>query len=263
MFKRKRLIIVVVLLGVLAQSLVNFARAKYVIPILMYHSVDPSAKKDNLLSVSLDSFQRQMRFLKEHHYNVVTLAEVVDIIKNKKKVPAHTIAITFDDGCKDVYIYAFPVLKKYNFPAAVFIVINEISLIQENRMSWDDVYTMQASGLITLGSHTTNHPNLAELTSEETIKNEIQGSKKILEEKLGRRVDTFCYPSGRFNEKSRKAVIDAGYELAVASNPGKGFPDDDIFALKRIRISSNAANLFIFWIEASGYYNLMRESKRK
>ncbi|MBU1998869.1 MAG: polysaccharide deacetylase family protein [Candidatus Omnitrophica bacterium] len=263
MLKHKRLIIVVILLGVLTLWLVNLARTKYVIPILMYHSVDPAADNDNLLSVTLDSFQRQMRFLKEHRYNVISLKEVADIIKNKKKVSANTIAITFDDGCRDVYIYAFPVLKKYNFPAEVFIVVNEVGLVQENRMSWDEVNAMQASGLIHFGSHTINHPNLAELTSEETIKNEIQGSKKILEEKLGRRVDSFCYPSGRFNAKSRKAVIDAGYELAVATNPGKGSPNDDIFALKRLRISSNADNLFIFWVESSGYYNLIREGKRK
>ena len=99
--------------------------------------------------------------------------------------------------------------------------------------------------------------------SEEELKNELQGSKKILEEKLARKIDIFCYPGGRFNEKIRQAVIDAGYQVAVATNPGKKIPDNDIFALKRIRISKNCDNLFVFWVEISGYYNLMRENRHK
>lgn len=263
MLKHKRLIIAVVILGVLIVPLVNYVRSKYVIPILMYHSIDPDAPKDSLLAVTPDVFRKQMRFLKEHRYNVVTLAEAVDIIKNKKKSPAHTIAITFDDGYRDNYTYAFPILKDYNFPATIFIVANEVGRVQENRFTWDDISVMQASGIIAFGSHTMNHPNLEQVISQEILKNEIQGSKKILEEKLGRSVDAFCYPSGRFNAKARAAVMDAGYKFAVATNPGKRIPDDDIFLIKRLRISKNCANLFIFWVETSGYYNFMRERLHK
>ncbi len=71
----------------------------------------------------------------------------------------------------------------------------------------------------------------------------------------------FSYPSGRFSKAARQAVIDAGYKLAVATNPGRRIPDDDIFLIKRLRVSKNCDNLFIFWIETSGYYNFMRESK--
>ena len=86
---------------------------------------------------------------------------------------------------------------------------------------------------------------------------------KILEEKLGRRINAFSYPAGRFNDRIRQLVMAAGYKLAVATNPGKKFADDDIFALKRLRISANSNNLFIFWVETSGYYNFMREHRHK
>ncbi len=261
MFKRNRLIIVLVLLGIAVFSYLSFIRHRYVLPIIMYHSINTNTQNNSLLVVTPENFRRQMRFLKEHDYHVVSLEEAADFIRNKKRVPSHTIAITFDDGYKDNYTYALPILKEYHFPATIFIVVNEVGVPPEQRLSWDEIYAMQRTGLITFGSHTMNHPNLAGVTSGEALKNEIQGSKKILEEKLGKKVETFSYPSGRFSKAARQAVIDAGYKLAVATNPGKRIPDDDIFVLKRIRISKNCNNLFIFWIETSGYYNFMRESK--
>jgi len=263
LFKRKRLIIAVVFVSVLIFSFVNFIQPKYVIPIAMYHSINPNAQKDNRLVITPQAFARQMRFLKKHNYNVITLEKAADIIKNKKKAPANTIVLTFDDGYKDNYTYAFPILKKYGFPATLFIIIDEVGRPEGDMVSWDDIYAMQASGLVTIGSHTFRHPYLIDLTSREDIRREIQDSKKVLEIKLGRKVDAFCYPAGRFNKEIRQIVIDSGYKIAVATNPGKEIPDDDVFALKRLRISQNCANLFIFWIETSGYYNLIRENRKK
>jgi len=122
---------------------------------------------------------------------------------------------------------------------------------------------MQDSGLIHFGSHTLGPEPLINIKSGQEIKKQIFDSKKILEEKLGRRVDMFSYPEGLFNEKIKQLVKDAGYKLAVATNPGKKFANDDIFALKRLRISANADNLFVYWIETSGYYNFMREHRHK
>jgi hypothetical protein len=84
-----------------------------------------------------------------------------------------------------------------------------------------------------------------------------------LEEKLGRPISAFSYPEGRFNNKIKQLVMYAGYTVAVATNPGKRFANDDIFALKRLRISANCNNLFIYWVETSGYYNFMRERRHK
>lgn len=78
---------------------------------------------------------------------------------------------------------------------------------------------------------------------------------------MGCPVNAFSYPEGRFNDRIRKLVINAGYKLAVATNPGKKFPSDDIFALKRLRISSTSNNLFVFWIETSGFYTFVKEHR--
>jgi len=262
--RRKKLIIAAVIIaGISIAAFAGFVRSKYMIPIIMYHSVNPVAREDNrLLVVSPETFEKQMRFLKDRRYNVITLEEAAEIISGKKKAPARAIAITFDDGYKDNYTYAFPILKKYNFPATIFIVANEIG-VEPDRLTWDLVRAMQQSGLITFGSHSMSHPNLATVVSEEALKNEIVGSKKALEERLGVTVSAFCYPSGRYSAQSRAAVVAAGYKLAVVTNPGKKVPDDDIFLIKRLRISKNCDNLWTFWAETCGYYNLMREFKHK
>ncbi len=180
MFKRKRLVFLA-LFAVLIFSFLSFVRHKYVLPVVMYHSINPDTQNNSLLVVTPENFRRQMRFLKEHHYNVVSLEEAADFISKKKRPPPRTIAITLDDGFKDNYTYVLPILKEYNFPATIFIVVNEVGVPPDKRLSWDEIQAMQRSGLITFGSHTVNHPNLAEVTSGESIKNEIQGSKKILE----------------------------------------------------------------------------------
>ena len=261
MSKRKVLITIFGLIILFVIFSVNFIRGNYVVPIVMYHSVNPNAKPEKKLTVSTETFERQMHFLKSHHYNVLPLDSLAVLIKERKKIPPKTIAITFDDGYKDNYIYAFPILKKYNLPATIFIITDLIN--RADKLSWDEIKEMQNSGIITFGSHTLGHKDLINIKSEQDLKRQIFDSKKILEEKLGCRVDAFSYPRGGFNERIKQLVMQAGYKLAVATNPGRKFANDDIFALKRLRISANANNLFVFWIETSGYYNFIREHRHK
>jgi len=261
MSKRKVLITVFGVIAVFLVFTVNFIRGRYVTPIIMYHSVTPAASPRNMLAITDATFERQMDFLKSRRYNVVPLETLAAMIREKKRIPPKTISITFDDGYKDNYIYAFPILKKYNLPATLFVIINEVE--RPDRVSWDEIKQMQDSGLITIGSHTIGPQPLIDYKSKDELKKQIFDSKKVLEEKLGLQVNTFSYPGGMFNSAIRQLVIDAGYKCAVATNPGKKFPSDDIFALKRLRISSNCHNLFVYWVETSGYYNLMREYRRK
>ena len=261
MSKRKILAVILGTIFISAFFLAGFFRQKYVVPILMYHSVNPNAKPENRLAVSIKSFERQMHFFKRYHYNVMALEGLANLIKEKKKIPPKTVALTFDDGYKDNYTYAFPILKKYNFPATVFIIIKEVGRSQEDRLSWEEIQVMRDSGIITFGSHTLGPEPLINIKSEQKLRSEIFDSKRILEEKLGKRITAFSYAGGMFNENIRQLVINAGYKFAVATNPGKKFANDDIFALKRLRISSSSDNLFVFWLETTGLYTFIKEHR--
>lgn len=242
---------------------VSVVKSNYVVPILMYHSVAPLKNNSDRLTVSPGTFDRQMRFLKENKYNVVFLEEIADLIRSKKRIPPKTVAVTFDDGYKDNFRNAFPILKKYNLKASIFIIFNEVGRVQNDRLSWKEIMLMRDSGLITFGSHAIGPEPLINIRSSDEVKWQIFQSKKMLEEKLSSPVAMFSYPEGRFTPQIRQFVIDAGYTLAVATSPGKKFPDDDVYLLKRLRISENAGNLFVFWIETSGYYTFIKEHRRK
>jgi len=260
MRKHRRLILLTSALAA-AVVLAVFVRSQYVLPVLMYHSVKSSVPEGNRLIVSEATFERQMRFLRERGYTVLSLADIGDYIERQKKLPPRAVVITFDDGYRDNYTYAFPVLKKYNIPATIFLIVDSVG--EPDKLTWDQIREMRDSGLISFGSHTRSHPFLTSLGSPDDLRREIVGSKTILEQRLGGSVETFCYPMGRFNETIRQTVKDAGYTVAVVTNPGKSCPSNDVFAFKRLRISENAGNLFIFWVETSGFYNLIREHRHK
>lgn len=248
---------------ILVSFSIVFIKSNYVVPIIMYHSVNPDAKRENRLAVTPQAFERQMSFLKRHNYNVLPLEKLAALIKQKQKIPSKTIAITLDDGYKDNYTYAFPILKKYNLTANIFVIYNEVERPQNDRLSWPEIKEMQSSGLIYFGSHTLGPEPLINIKSRAEIKRQIFESKKALEKKLGQAVIMFSYPEGRFTPIIRQLVIDAGYQLAVATSPGKNFPNNDVFALKRLRISENAKNLFVFWFETTGFYTFIKEHRRK
>ena len=259
MLRSKKTTIVSGVIVITVLLVAGFMRQQYVVPIIMYHSVNP--RVEDRLTVSAKTFERQMAFLKRNHYNVLSLQELVNLIKEKKKIPHHTIAITIDDGYKDNYDYAFPILKKYNLPAAIFIIINEVGW--PNRLNWNEIKIMDEGGIITFGSHTLDHPYLPDVESYEELKRQIFDSKKILEEKLGEKVNMFCYPTGGFNARVRQLVIDAGYKAAVALKSTGRYPASDVFSLRRIKVSEQDNNLLLFWIKISGFYNIFREAKYK
>jgi peptidoglycan/xylan/chitin deacetylase (PgdA/CDA1 family) len=255
---RRILLIACLALFVAAAALaaVFIKSTAYVVPILMYHSID---NNDNVtkLSVSPKSFARQMEFLSKNNYNVVPLEKVVSYIKKKEKPPQKTIAITLDDGFYNNYQYAYPVLKKYNMPATIFIIVNRVG--NPGFLNWEEIKEMADSGIVEIGSHTKVHFWLLG-SDDRFLQDEVAGSKKILEEKLGRKINSFCYPMGAFDAKSEKAVEDAGYACAVSTSP-RGVAPDDIYALKRIRVSHSADNLFVFWAETARLYTWFKRHR--
>ncbi|MFA5286984.1 MAG: polysaccharide deacetylase family protein [Candidatus Omnitrophota bacterium] len=259
--KIKALVIISVFL-VIILSFIGFVSGHYVVPILMYHSVnsktDPVMKA---LIVNPQTFERQMRFLRERGYNILPLESLAGLIREDKKLPSKAVAVTFDDGYKDFYKYAFPVLKKYKIPATMFLIVDEVE--RPDRLSWDEIKEMQASGLITFGSHSMGAEPLIKISSEDELKRQIFYSKEVLEGKLACPVNIFSYPEGFLNKHIRELVIQAGYKLAVATKTGNCYPVKDLFVLKRVRISESAGNPFNLWAKVSGYHSFFKDNKKR
>ena len=247
----KNKIIIISVISILAGVMLGtFLKYAYVPPILMYHSVGDT---DNItkLSVSPENFERQMKFLKDNRYNVITLEKMAGYIREGKRPPYKSIAITFDDGYYNNYQYAYPVLKKSDLPATIFIIVSKIGL--PGWLGWKELKEMSDSGLVTIGSHTVMHHWLPAVGTE-VLKHELGDSKAILENNLGKPVNLFCYPLGVYNDRVKRFVKEAGYGCAVTSNMGQYEKGIDVYSIKRIKISRTSDNLFVFWFETSGYY---------
>jgi glycosyltransferase involved in cell wall biosynthesis/peptidoglycan/xylan/chitin deacetylase (PgdA/CDA1 family) len=219
---------------------------------LFYHSLD-SGKP-------LANFLRHMDYLKRNGYQIVSIEEILAYIKGRKELPSRSVCLTFDDGYSDNYERVFPVLKKYNVPAAVFLSTKymasrnpkEIDLrMGERFLSWGEIREMARSG-VDFGSHGYNHCDLTRLSSDKSFE-EILLSKQLIEENLSRKVRCFSYPYGRYDKRTQGLVEKAGFEAAFITIPGTIRPGDDPYALKRTLIAPTDS-LFDFKKKVSGVF---------
>ncbi|MDE2222894.1 MAG: polysaccharide deacetylase family protein [Candidatus Omnitrophica bacterium] len=197
--------------------------------------------------------------MKRHGYHVISFDDLVSGLKKGQSFSHNTVVIEFDDGYENNYTRAFPILKKYGFPATIFLVSGWVG--KKGMLTWDEVKEMEKSN-ITMGAHTQHHPYLPRLSLAQA-QSEIAGSKKIIEQHLGHPVDYFCYPVGGFTEEIKRMVQRDGYKAAVTTNRGTDRFDHDLYELKRIHINNSDDRYWglILWAKFSGYYNLFRHFK--
>lgn len=203
--------------------------------ILMYHSIGDNRE---FFTVSEKEFDRQMAYLKENNFNVVTLMALVGMLENKLLIPNKTIAITFDDGYEDNFQNAFPILSKYGFPATIFVSTANIGgkLIARrgtrlNIVSIGEIIEMGKSGLISFGSHSHDHIKLTSLDKVE-INKQLSVSKKILENILNNEQTFFAYPSGRADD-GVKNIAKEYFRIGFGVQKGRVMLGDDMMELKR------------------------------
>jgi len=235
--------------------LYDYLRRRYVknsrVIVLMYHRIGNNNNTPDI-SVTTKNFDYQMAYLKRN-FNIVSLDELVEKFKYNSCVEKDTIAITFDDGFRDNYINAYPILRKYNIPATIFVVTGSVGK-QFEMLSKDEINIMQKGNII-FGAHTVTHKILSEV-DRQTALSEINDSKFMLEEILQERVKYFAYPKGKkrdFTDETVQMVKEAGYVAAFSTENGNViYSNSNIFALNRIGIRNYP--LFVFKVRVSGIF---------
>jgi peptidoglycan/xylan/chitin deacetylase (PgdA/CDA1 family) len=210
--------------------------------ILFYHRV--SDDRDEL-AVAPDDFAEQMDYLASEAYRVVDVLTAIDLLDSGRPL-ARTVAMTFDDGFLDVAEHALPVLSERGFHATVFVS----PAVTDGRTSfawyreepppllnWDDIVELDRDGTLRFEAHSLTHPNLPALDDAAALE-EIAGSKHELENRLGRVVRAFSYPSGLYGEREARIAAGAGYRIAVSCEPGVNDGSTDRFALKRRQVDA-------------------------
>jgi len=256
----KRILVIIICLVIALTTFYAFwLSPRYVVPILMYHRFGYDTESS--LFVAPEIFQRQMAYLKNNGYQVITLQELVEGIINNKRFKHKTVVITIDDGYLDNYTYAYPVLKKYGFPATIFIVVDFIDS-RPDFMTWRQIKTMSADNIF-FGGHTRNNVYLPNIKKRDILWKETAGCKYSMESKIGIPVEYFCYPTGGFTEEIKEMLKIAGYKGACTTNRGLVELNKDVYELKRVKVTnSDTTKPFNFWAKLSGYYNLFRSRKK-
>lgn len=184
--------------------------------VLMYHRFGEN--KYPSTNIRLEQFDQHLETLASGDYTVWPLADIVEHIQQNKPLPDRTVAITIDDAYLSVYREAWPRLKKYGFPATIFVATRPIDSGLRGYMSWDQLREMQADGY-DIGSQTRTHPHMHRISAD-AAREELAISNDRFITELGIRPDIFAYPYGEYNLEVIDIVKQAGFVAAFGQNSG-------------------------------------------
>lgn len=201
------------------------------VPIIIYHNVKPIYRgsiQQYAFSITPTTLEKHLKYFKEHGYTTISIDLLIDHFNKNIPLPPKPVILTFDDGWENQYIYAFPLLKKYNATAVFYIYTNNIG--HKNFLNWKEIKELDAAKM-TIGSHTESHLSLTSIKNKEKLIEEIMGSKKIIEENLGETINDFAYPYGHYNKNIMALAKEAGYTSARGTEKGTYHVKDEIFNL--------------------------------
>lgn len=206
-------------------------------PILMYHRVDLDRAADPLgreLTVTPAQFEEQLAYLKSRGIAGISMAQLRDRLERGLPLD-HTVVLTFDDGYADQYEYAAPLLHEYGDAATFFVITGDLDT--PRHMTWAQLGVILALG-DDIAAHGVAHDDLSQMTPAQQAY-QIDDSVTALRQRLHVPVDSYCYPSGRFNRTTLALVHDAGVAFAVTTDSHFVLAPQNRFELPRIRVRSD------------------------
>ncbi len=220
------------------------------VPILLYHSVDPTPAADRYRPwvVTPALFDQHLSMLAEAGYCVVPMGDLIAARRGERDLPPGKVAaITFDDGLADFADHALPLLTKHKVPSTLFVTSGYVGgsgqwlapLGEGDRpmLDWAGVRAVEAAG-VEIGGHSHTHP-MMDLLPAARLADEVNRCKGLLEDQLGHVVGGFAYPFGYHNRSVRRAVAGAGHRWACTVGHTLSHPGDDVFALGRVVIRND------------------------
>lgn len=241
------------------------------IPILMYHSiaddVDDKVHPYFRTVTTPASFARQIEFLREQGYSALTLSEAARRLQDPECPAADrakTVVLTFDDGLRDFYTAACPVLERAGFRATMFLssaYIDKPFLNGRDCLSAREVKELADKGF-EFGSHSVSHRRLVALDRVELVE-ELSASKQAIQDITGKEVTLFSYPY-RFPEENRaftrslgELLDERGYQAGVTTAIGRSRTADDRRFLPRLPINDGDDSQLL-QAKLDGHYDWLR-----
>ncbi len=252
------------------------------VTIVLFHDISPK------------NAEIMFGYLKKR-YSVIGLQDLLDNYNaGTWNFPKKPLIITFDDGLASNYAL-FPIIKKLDIPVTIFLcagIINtkrhfwfiprhpdytfndlrrmanhtKLSVLKETGFTpeteYEDVQALtkkeieEMAPYVNFQSHTLFHPFLPRCTTEEAEK-EIAGSKSLLEQEYGFKINAFSYPNGDYSPRDIELCKKAGYVCAISVNAGYNTPDTDLFCLNRVSVN-DTESLYELSVKVSGFWGIFR-----
>lgn len=213
------------------------------VPILMYHHIAvPPPDADRIrynLSVPPRLFEAHLRFLKKAGYTTITLDDLIYHLTRGWPLPPKPVIITFDDGYRDNYTNAFPLLRKYGFTATFFLITDLVNHKEPGYLTWDMVREMKAAGMH-FGAHGRTHIDLSQANLDQLVWQAL-GSTEVFQVELGEPARYVAYPSGKYNQQVIAVYKSAHYWAGLTTHQGVTQDSDHLFELKRIRVDHDTS----------------------
>ena len=231
------------------------------VPVLNYHQINNHAH--NSLTLSDSEFEAQIKYLAKEGYTAISPDDLSDYIQYGKKLPPKPILITFDDGYKDNYQIAYPILKKYHFTATIFLISDFVNTY-DRYLTWEQIREMTNNGF-TFESHTVNHLPLTKAASDEERLTQLIKSKEALEWRLGKKINYLAYPCGAYDQRIIDLTKKAGYSAAFTIKLGRNTTSSTLYSLDRIPIFGGRTHTFLrFWLRLNftQVFNALENGKK-
>lgn len=211
------------------------------IPIFAYHRFGDSRYPST--NISDDVFSKQLKYLKENHFQVITFGEAEKLWRSGKPLPKKAVILTIDDGYLSFYTNGWPLLKKYGFHATVFIQTETVG--GGDFMSWSQINEIEKAG-IEIGNHSASHAyfvNFSESERKAAFKEDLLKSNKDFKTHLGHIPDYYVYPYGEFAMDMKTVLKQQGIKSALVQQSGVFSESSDPYAIPRFPMGGGFGSL--------------------
>ena len=213
------------------------------VPILMYHYVSelpPGADRYRRdLTVTPERFEAQLQYLAQAGYHPISLTDLYLNLREGYPLPPKPIVLTFDDGYRDAYEVAFPLLLKYGFTGTFFVLATPAHFESPEYLTWAQMKEMSDAGM-DIQSHGRDHVDLRNRPYDFLVYQTL-GVQEAIEYHTGRLPRFFCYPSGKRDANLIAVLKSAEYWAAVTTEWGRTHTRDNLFELPRLRVRGGAS----------------------
>jgi peptidoglycan/xylan/chitin deacetylase (PgdA/CDA1 family) len=223
-------------LGVRFVALSLSASQAGAVPVLMYHKVSPDEDDRGRYVLPVQEFDRQLEYLAEEGYESILPEDLLASQRGDSLLPERAVMITFDDGTKDHYEFALPVLERHGFRGVFFVISGTVG--KEGYLSQEELLDMADRGM-SIQSHSHSHALLDQLDVKE-LRDYLTESKRLLSELTGESVGFLCFPGGWYDEQVVRLAKESGYCAAYSSNVGVNSPGKFEYVVRRIEVRGDA-----------------------